>query len=764
MPMPRHAALLATLLLVTAGAQAFQTADPSFKGLPEGGGLDPQKITEQRYGKDAPLQPVAGLPGAAAPSVGGPAASAPATPATAAPATPRTAMAGALATLWLERSGEANDDTRVPLTFGQAFAPGVLPREARLGVKLADGKRLALQTDVKALHGDGSVRHAILSGILPAPGAQPMALGLVRLDKGLDAAPAPAAPGDPTPAALIQAGLSASVKLVVDGKPYGAALEQLLGRGKPAVWLNGPVAHEWQVAAPLLDAAGQEHPHLAARFAVRWYPALKKARVDVTVENNWAWEPAPQNFTYDAAIEVGGKTVYRKAGLQHYHHARWRTLAWWGGAPALHLRHDSRQLIDSLALPNYDPAVAIGEKALADMFSKWNGPRTEPMGVGAALAAMPTTGGRGDIGLQPAWAVGWLLSQDARARTVTLGTADLAGSWSMHYRDRRTGLPVSLLDYPYMTRVGNPGDTLNPATRKREAFPACAGKDACRTPNQHDISHQPNLAYLPYLLTGDHYYLEELQFWAMYDVFASNPGYRENRKGLLKPEQVRGQAWALRTLAEAAYITPEGHPLKHHFLQILDSNLDWYNAEYSNNPRANALGIIVNGYSVLYREKTGIAPWQDDFFTSAVGRAAELGFARARPLLKWKATYPVERMVGKGSCPMTAAMYSMRVRDSVEAPFYTTIGEAFSKSHEPNIAGLACGSDAMAAALKIRPGEMSGYGSSNAGYPSNMQPALAYAADALGERGRKAWDIFMARSVKPDYSSSAQFAIVPRGE
>ena len=57
---------------------------------------------------------------------------------------------------------------------------------------------------------------------------------------------------------------------------------------------------------------------------------------------------------------------------------------------------------------------------------------------------------------------------------------------------------------------------------------------------------------------------------------------------------------------------------------------------------------------------------------------------------------------------------------------------------------------------------MSGYASSAIGYPSNMQPALAYAVDALGEPGRKAWDLFMARSIKPDYSGAPQFAIVPR--
>jgi hypothetical protein len=57
---------------------------------------------------------------------------------------------------------------------------------------------------------------------------------------------------------------------------------------------------------------------------------------------------------------------------------------------------------------------------------------------------------------------------------------------------------------------------------------------------------------------------------------------------------------------------------------------------------------------------------------------------------------------------------------------------------------------------------MTGYSDSESGFPSNMQPALAYAADALGEPGRKAWRQFMARSVKPDYGKGPQFAIVPR--
>jgi hypothetical protein len=356
----------------------------------------------------------------------------------------------------------------------------------------------------------------------------------------------------------------------------------------------------------------------------------------------------------------------------------------------------------------------------------------------------------------------YLLSMDKRAREVTLGTADLAGSWSTHYRDRRTGKPVSLIDFPYMTVVGEASDTRNPKTGKSEAFPPCP-KDACKTTYVQDVSHQPSFAYLPYLLTGDFYYLEELEFWAMFDVFNSNPSYRENIKGLLKPEQVRGQAWGLRTLGEAAYIAPDGDPLKKDFQRLLKNNLDWYNAEYTDNPKANKLGFIANGYAFVYNKGTGMAPWMDDFFTSAVGHLADLGFEGAGRLLAWKAKFPILRMTAPGACWINASIYTLTVRDSSASPVYTSMEEAWKASLAPDIARLDCDSSEMAQALKVKRGEMTGYSDSTAGFPANLQPALAYAADAGGKAGQEAWRKFMARSVKPDYGKAPQFAIVPRG-
>jgi hypothetical protein len=741
MPAFRPSLPLFSAALLSAGAALAQS-------LPETGQLDADKVLQARYGSGASATPATPAAGAA------PQATAPQVAAPAAPAAPD--WGDGITGVTVEAEGVHGDDA-LPLTFGQVFAPGDLKRTDALHGRLGNGRTLPLQVDVKATHADGSVRHAVISAVLPAA-ARAQALALVKGEnKGKAAAPS-GAPASMQ--SLPDAGFTAAVSAVIGGQAWTASADKLL-RQKPDTWLDGPLVTEWLVSAPLRNEQGAEHPRLSARFAVRWYRTLGKARVDVTIENAWAFQEAPRNETYDAHVSVGGKEVYARPGLVHYNQARWRKTFWWGEVPAVHVRHDGAYLIASRALPNYDRSVSISSRALAETGSAWNGPKTEPMGAGMAMPYMPTTGGRDDIGLLPGWGALYLLSMDRRAKQATLGTADLAGSWSTHYRDRRTGRPVSLIDYPYMTIVGHSSDTRNPKTGKQEIFPPCPG-DACKTPYTQDVAHQPSFAYLPYLVTGDAYYLDELEFWAMYDAFSSNPGYRDNIKGLVRSDQVRGQAWALRTLGEAAYIVPDKDPLKPDFQRIVKNNLDWYNAEYTDNRNANKLGFIANGAAFPYGKGNGMAPWMDDFFTAAVGHLAELGFSDAGRLLAWKVKFPIQRMTAPGTCWIHGAIYTLFLRENASAPFFTSMEQAYQASVPAEVRAQPCGSSGMAQALKLKASEMTGFSFSPSGFPSNMQPALAYAADAGGKAGREAWQRFMARSVQPDYGASPQFAIVPR--
>lgn len=662
---------------------------------------------------------------------------------------------GTLTTVRVENT-KASEQSDVPITFGHIFAPGDLPKSGSLSGISEDGTPLPLQVDVKASHPDGSVRHAVISAVLPRLSPrQAETIGLMKTAAGSGVSQLS------RPADLIDTGFTASVVLSVDGKTYTASADALFKSGKVTTWLAGPIANEWLVSTPFKAIGGTDHPHLAARFAIRAYAGQQKARVDVTIENNWAYEPQPRNFIYDARIIVGGNDVYTVNGMTHYHHARWRKVFWWGAAPQVHIKHDTAYLIASKAVPNYDQTIEVSQAALANMKAAWRGPKTEPMGTGVAAPYMPMTGGRPDIGLLPGWAVMYLLSMDERAKEIMLGTADLAGSWSAHYRDKKTDRPVSLLDYPYMTILGKPTNAYNPVKNVSEAFPVCALPN-CATPNTHDTAHQPAFTYLPYLVTGDYYYLEELQFWAMYNTFSDNPGYRENIKGLFKPYQVRAQAWSLRTLGQIAYISPDNDPLKKHFERFLTNNLEWYNTTYTNNPNANALGVLTNGYALGYLNGTALAPWQDDFFTAAVGHVAELGDAKARELLNWKARFPISRMTDPNYCWIDAAIYSLKVTNTPVGPIYSDIGKAYQASHPEDFNSLQCASAEMTNYLKLKVGEMAGHSLSNIGFTSNLQPALAFSADSDHANGIDAWRMFAGRTVKPDYATGPQFAIVPR--
>ncbi|WP_296951542.1 hypothetical protein [uncultured Massilia sp.] len=673
---------------------------------------------------------------------------------TSAPTAPVTGSA--LTDVRLENTGAAQ--TSVPFTFGQVFVQGQLKSTEFLTGRLDDGTTVPLQLDVKATHADGSVRHAIISGVLPAlaANAQPK-LSLVKSS----AAPAGTVAA---PAALAAAGFDFSVHAKIGGTDYYASAADLLKSGTPVNWLKGTVANEWLVSAPLRTSAGATHPHLTARFAVRWFDGVKKARIDTTIENTWAFEANPQNFTYDASVVSGGKQVYAKSGLTHYHHARWRKTFWWNGVePQVNVKLNTAYLISTRAVPNYDQAATPSEGTLAGYQSGWTGAAIEPMGVGMALAYMPTTGGRSDIGIMPSWATNYLLSMDKRAKLVTLGTADLAGTWSMHYRDKKTDRPVSVTNYPYMTILGRETDSINWNTGKSEAFPGCAAATLCDTPYTHDSSHQPGFAYLPYLVTGDYYYLEELQFWTMYNTFESNPNYRQTSKGLYQDNQVRGQAWSMRTAAEAAYITPDNDALKKDLVGFVNNNLDWYNDTYVNNAAtSNTFGALSHGYAYSYYNYTAIAPWQDDFFTSAIGHTAELGFTKAAPILAFKAKFPIQRMTTPGLCWIDAAAYTMTLRNDMYSPVYGSMAEVYKATHAADFTSLACNSQQMASYLKLKVGEMTGYSDSPIGYPSNMQPALAYAADVGGTGGKQAWALFMSRTVKPVYNDQPQFDILPR--
>ena len=674
------------------------------------------------------------------------------------------------------------DQTRVPVTFGQPFGAGDVPATMTLTGKLADGTSIPLQVDVKARHADGSLRHAVISAVLPTLSSK--SGQVISLYKTT-----PTVSTSASATSLLATGFSAGVTVVVDGATYSASPDALLRSGAYTSWLAGPIANEWMMTAPLTTASGTVHPHLTARFGVRWYPnAARKARLEVVIENNKTFVPGARNFTYDVAIQIEGKTAFKQNNLTHYHHARWHQLAWWdGAAPNVYLKHNTQYLLASKAVPNYDQTVTISNELLNDYTDPMLAARIGLMKIGPVVGYMPTAGGRVDIGPLPGWTVSYLLSMDKRAKDLMMAAADGSGSFSMHYRDENTGFPLRL-DNP-VNRTITTHSNFN--YRGPLPVPRCANDDwsLCTTPLQADAAHQPSLTYVPYLVTGDYFYLEELQFWAAWNPLGTDSGARGFELGLVRFDQIRAQAWSMRTLGQVAYITPDSHSQKAYWTTQLNNNLDFYNASFVvANP--NQLGAY-DGKGDGMAESIQSAPWQDDFLTWSFGYISELGFTKAKPILAWKAKYPVGRMTAPGFCYIEGSAYwlSLRAGTTTADPVYSTFAEMYKAHYSVNNGanlqddgghvlkhpqGLSyfdqpCGSQAQADWRSATPGadawqkgRMLGYADSPTGFPANMQPALAVAATSGIPNAALAWSKFNSRAQKPDYSKGAQWAIVPR--
>ncbi len=656
--------------------------------------------------------------------------------------------------------------SKIPITFGQVFKLGDIPRGYLVSAIGPSRDVLPTQVDVKARHADGSLRHAVISIVVPRwegnavaeliKSAEPSVMASVPIPNDIDA----------------------EVNVNIEGERYSLSILAAIKSSRAKPWLSGAVVTEWPFAEALKDSTGRSHPHLTVRGNVRKY-RTGDLRLDVAVENGWAYAPKPRDYTYDVSIKLGGKTAYEKLNLTHYHLSRWRKVVWMGNDLKIMVGQDSRYLVESRAVPSYDLKVRLGPELLDAYAKQLASPQYEPMGQGGVTMAMPTTGGRAEIGPLPAWAAAHVISQQPVTWNMTLAMGNLAGSWPIHYRDQKTDLPVTLDDYPYMTLLGRESNAFNATTGRSELFPSCEGR--CSSPYSPDSSHQPSFAFLPYLLTGDYFYLEELQFWANWNLLETTPQYRDLAAGLLKSGQVRGQAWGMRTLAQAAYITPDSHTLKRYFVERLLNNLAWYNKTFPLNAAVNKLGVMTGGYAFSYFDGAGIAPWQDDFFTWAIGYAWALGFPEALPLLTWKAKFPIGRMIDPNYCWIFAAEYQLRIRASNSSErFFDGFGTIYQNgagarvnSKGVRLGDVPCGgremadwlttslNDAKPGSGRALPGEMVGYATSEEGYPAILQGALAVAVDADAPGAADAWRKFMSRPVLPEYGKGPQFAIVP---
>lgn len=563
------------------------------------------------------------------------------------PTLPKPTHPGEIVAIQLINETEEEIPSRV-VTFGHAFVKGDLPQGTSIVAK-GQNDSLQTQTDVKTRYSDGSVKHAIISlqtPILPPGG------GVTLM---LTSAPGTGASPPISPSAILAKGYDLTLTRefpAADGLPplvAQAATVLSLGAADRSIktWLSGPLATEYRVSQKVL-------PNLLVTFDIR-ATADGVVTTDVIVANDYAYL-LPQNSTYSSTIAQTGMQTWKSPFITHRKFQVWHKLVSNRERPLPAVLFDVDYLERTGALPNFDLSAGLARIPLENARAAFDKADTGPLGNALVMRDMGTTGGRGDIGPTTVWSANYLISQSPDARAIMLAEADAAGSipWHLHEVDGRM-----------VTAAGHPQLWLDSRCDKADCLPGNYSDAIKSTGWTLDSAHEPDLAFVPYLTTGSHFYLDQLQSEANWDILSQNADYRKNDKGLVYPSsQVRGTAWNLRDIANAVWISPDDDPLKPYFETVLKNNLDGLNELYLTGRAMRQTGSIEGFISDPYNKQT-VGPWQQDFLAMTMAQEAHRGSEPAGKFAGWMQNFIAGRFIhgADGYDPLRGPAYYLTFAD-----------------------------------------------------------------------------------------------------
>lgn len=325
---------------------------------------------------------------------------------------------------------------------------------------------------------------------------------------------------------------------------------------------SGPVMSSWVYRHPVSGNA-----HLVVWAEVRLF---RGGAVEIFpwIENGYLTVSDPTNFVRTCSLTIAGVRRFGQS-IDIKHHTRvplvnGTAFSYWSTTdPGVLPRHDTAYVRATKLIPN----IAFGAPSGTALDSL---PQAfEPNTLAGDTAANGSAGGAGGVISRPS-ALYLTSGADPRAYRGMLVHALSSGSWSHHFRDESTSLPLAFSAYP----------TASLASQHSPIIPTGTGGENANGPA---MSHAVSYAYLPFILTGRWWFLEELHFWATYAFLRVNYAYRRRSLGVHTEGQPRSRAWSLNVLAQAATITPSAHPLSREFVASWEANV------------AEHLGKFVNG-------------------------------------------------------------------------------------------------------------------------------------------------------------------------
>lgn len=595
--------------------------------------------------------------------------------------------------------------------IGYLFRKGDVPAGTSVVADIKD-----LQVTPKNYWPDGSLKFAVIAGRTPLAANVPLTVNLL-----------PGAVG--TGSALSLADLRATgATAAIECGSFGSVAWSRDDWDAPFhVWITGPEMSSWIYRKPVGSDA-----HLVAWMEVRLF-AGGAMEVLPWIENGYLKVAGPTNKSAQYGFVLGGVKRFDMA-IDLPNHCR--TVLIDGGAmshwlhddPHVTPKHDTEYLQSTNTVPSYRANVSPQSTVVERLASTY-----APLQPSNHSLGMGTAGYHGSIGLLPEWDVIYLTSASHRGYAGVIANALSAGRYGIHFRDEQTNRPLRFSEHPTLVLGAGSGISDRGASPNKNYTPDATGT----VPPKWASSHHPSLGFMAYIVTGRWYFMEEVQFAATANYLKNADHTRNFADGLIHSwsasNTTRGAAWALRTLAQAACVTPDAEVgLRNEFLNSLSANTDWLHARYvatANNPFG-----WVQPHSDYTRNGDGVfyeASWMQDFYTAVIGYVMAMEFElstgvkqRLAQFFEWKARSIIGRFGGGGSteylfadaAPYTIALAKSDKPDFVTGtgPWHANWGEIYADTHKsPNPGAIS--------ALR------GGHFPSATSYWANLQPALAYA-------------------------------------
>lgn len=589
-----------------------------------------------------------------------------------------------------------------PLLIARPFVKGEIfgAPQFKIGNDL-----IITQSDTKQWYEDGSIKHAIISAVIPEIGPNSsVQLQIVNQ------------PVLPTVGLTQQDMLASNFDFeatmhatFTNGQIGTASARTMLSQGKFKYWTKGPVSTTILLAdhsaARTTDFGADAHRSVRPMFYVTFWPTLDKVQVRFVAEicNTIAL----QDQKYDLVL-TGGLTnpqqLYQQLAVPHQGMSRWTRQFWLGTpVPNISINHNLGYISRSKLIPNYDLGRIVPEATIASRYATWTSAVKTLYGAGVWERGMPAAGGRQDLGLYPSWTARWLYTGDWRMAEIAIGQAELSGAWPMCLRE---GDPTATRTFDEDKKIPGIGRivSINQGARPtlwfrqgRLTWSESAAVDKVTavgpmvsTKWSPDVAHHPDISSAQYLLTGDYYFLEQMWFSASYTAMDNNAGAKSTplgrgptgSEGGMYPWESRGQGWCLRTRIHAASISPDHTPEKKYLETIITKGLELWEGLFNvDNPKAKYPAIkrfaritlapkmfpsnageasplgqwdhnsqkpvdYVDSYYDYSKASGGISPWMAHIVVLALGRAEELGYP-ATPLKR----YAGQMLTGPATTP-----------------------------------------------------------------------------------------------------------------